>query len=162
MPHVFDHTPTTQEVFDEACRYFATTDGPSTVKRSYGENCRYRTEETGRACVAGHFIPDESYVPAMDGLVQLPEYKGGGSGVENLVLYLNDKLPSWFRAQLTLLKRLQSVHDEHSNWADEYSWDHAAVATHLSVVASSLALNPSAIEQVKARHVPAGWQSVEA
>ncbi|WP_439357875.1 hypothetical protein [Bradyrhizobium sp. DASA03007] len=162
MPHVFDHTPTAQEIFDQACVYFATTDGPSTRMRSYGDACLYRNNETGRECIAGHFIPDDKYSPAMDDLTQLGStYKGGGSGIENLLVYFAG-LPSWFAEHLPLLKSLQKVHDEHHNWTEDRSWNYAGLAISLNSVSAVHKLNPKAIEQVKARRVPAGWQSVEA
>lgn len=161
MPHVFDHEPTAQEVFDVACTYFATTAGPSTVAKSYGDSCRYRIAETKRECIAGHFIPDEMYSPEMDNLTLLDAYKGGGTGIENLLLYVGAKLPPWFRTHVRLLKKLQKIHDDQLNWTDDRGWHHGGVASMLSHLALSLNLDPSAIEQVKARHVPAGWQSVE-
>jgi hypothetical protein len=58
MPHIFDHTPTAQEVFDEACRFFATSPGPSTGTTlrmgTLHPDCMYRNPN-GRCCVAGHF-----------------------------------------------------------------------------------------------------------
>jgi hypothetical protein len=163
MPHIFDHTPTAQEIFDVACVYFATTEGPSAEKKSYGDACQYRQKLTGRECIAGHFIPDDSYDPAMDQLSLLNHYKGGGSGIQNLLVYFSDKLPAWFGQHLALLKSLQAVHDGTHNWTmDHQGWNYGAVAATLARIATSLELNPSAIEQVKARHVPAGWQSVEA
>jgi hypothetical protein len=166
MPHVFDHTPTAQEVFDEACRYFATTKGPSIVVRSHGENCRYRAPETGRTCIAGHFIPDENYVPAMDGLTLIDNYVGGGTGIENIVEYLGDKLPAWFRDRLPLLKRLQGIHDANTGWTADYRWDYAPLAHQLTLLAASLKLDDTAANQVRAliptQRVPVGWRSVEA
>jgi hypothetical protein len=161
MPHVFDHTPTAQEVFDVACVYFATTEGPSAQKKSYGDACQYRQKETSRECVAGHFIPDESYDPAMDQLSLLTEYKGGGSGIQNLMVYFGGKLPTWFGTHLGMLKSLQAIHDGTHNWTEVRGWNYGSVADMLSRIATSLELNPWAVEQVKARHVPAGWQSVE-
>lgn len=163
MPHVFDHTPTAQEVFDVACVYFATTAGPSTVAKSYGDTCRYRTEgPVRRECIAGHFIPDEMYSEEMDNLTLIGAYKGGGTGIENLMHYVGAKLPPWFREQLPLLKSLQKVHDEHHNWTDDKGWNYAGLGISLKSVAAAHKLNPSAVEQVEARYVPAGWQSVEA
>jgi hypothetical protein len=162
MPHVFNHTPTEQEIFDAACRYFATTEGPSSVKRSYGDACKYREKDTCRECIAGHFIPDDSYDPAMDDLTLLAEYKGGGAGIENLLVYFGAKLPSWFRTHLVLLNRLQKIHDGTHNWTDVRGWNYANVVTMLTHLADYLELDHSAIKQVKARRVPAGWQSVEA
>jgi len=161
MPHVFDHTPTAQEVFDQACAYFATTEGPSVVDRSYGTNCLYRAP-TGRECVAGHFIPNDCYDPAMDEMSLLPDYKGGGSGIGNVYTHLSRKLPSWFGEQLPLLSSLQKVHDECRNRTEDHRWIHSGVATMLSHLAITFNLNPSAIDQVRAKCVPAGWQSVEA
>jgi hypothetical protein len=61
-----------------------------------------------------------------------------------------------------LLKSLQAVHDGTHNWTmDHQGWNYGAVAATLARIATSLELNPSAIDQVKARHVPAGGQSVE-
>jgi hypothetical protein len=162
MPHVFDHTPTAQEIFDQACVYFATSPGPSTMPRSYGDTCRYRQTETKRECVAGHFIPDEMYVPAMDNLTLIDAYKGGGTGIENLWFYLRGKLPEWFGTHLGLLKSLQKVHDEQHNWTDHREWVYGGIAADLSRIATINNLNPSAIAQVEARKAPIGWQSVEA
>jgi hypothetical protein len=98
----------------------------------------------------------------MDQLSLLTEYKGGGSGIQNLLVYFGGKLPAWFRQHLGLLKALQNVHDGMHNWTDARCWNHASVADSLIGVATAAELNPWAIEQVKARIVPAGWQSVEA
>lgn len=163
MPHVFDHDPSAQEIFDQACVYFATTAGPSTTPKSYGDTCRYRTEgPVKRECVAGHFIPDEMYIPAMDNLTLIDAYRGGGTGIENLWLYLRAKLPAWFGSHLALLKSLQKVHDEQHNWTEHREWVFGAVAAQLTRVANIHNLNPSAVAQVEARKVPLGWQSVEA
>lgn len=157
MPHVFDHTPTSQEVFNASCVFFATSAGPSVV----GDMCRYRFGD--RCCAAGYFIPDDKYDPRMDSMSEMPGYEicSGGNALPNLLKHFGDTLPSWFRAHANLLKALQVVHDEHDNWiADQ--WNYRALAEHLRILANRLNLDPTAIEQVDERaKFPAGWNVVE-
>jgi hypothetical protein len=113
MPFLFDHTPTAQEVFDEACNYFATSAGPSRTARvpsaGINDRCLYRGPDD-RCCVAGHFLPDGPYLKKMD-----------ETDNSAIFTFINDAnydefLPSWFSQHRHLLTSLQNVHDDHSNW----------------------------------------------
>jgi transposase-like protein len=158
MPHIFDHTPTAQEVFDEACSYFATSPGPSIVpNRQLGGNkydCAYRATD-GRVCVAGHFLPDESYLPQMDD----PELHPDGSDVKSLVKHYGYRIPAWFRDHRSLLKELQTIHDNEWNWAGN-TWNISHLVKNLKDLAVELNLSADAVEQVVKHEF--NWDAVPA
>ncbi|MGX9944909.1 hypothetical protein ACTG4Q_20825 [Bradyrhizobium denitrificans] len=149
MPHVFDHTPSAQEVFDEACRYFATSPGPSqgeTIRDgAMHPDCVYRSPE-GRVCVAGHFLPDAAYVPEMDD----PERFTDGSDVKAMVNHYSDRIPAWWAQHKWLLKNLQSVHDDEQTWNGK-SWRIPGLVDRLEEFAYDHKLDPKAIDQVRQR-----------
>jgi hypothetical protein len=165
MPHVFDHRPTAQEVFDAACTFFATTAGRSMIWLANGDgnNCKYR--DRGRCCAVGYFIPDDLYSPEMDDHASYDD----GTDVTELVRVFGDKLPDWFAEHKGLLKRLQGVHDAASCWTamrhDEDGrpfWNHLALHDTLSDLAASLGLSTPKLSMIYQPDVPAGWASVEA
>ncbi|MHC2249971.1 hypothetical protein [Bradyrhizobium elkanii] len=159
MPHLFDKTPTAQQVFDAACAFFASSAGPST---GLDDICLYR-DPTGRCCVAGNFIPDDKYDPRMDDMSEMPLYKPntGGNALNNLIEHFGQVVPPWFKEHQRLLTRLQSVHDERDNWFHR-GWDYDRLADHLKGVASLFKLDVSAIEPVAERgRIPHGWNVVE-
>lgn len=58
---------TNETFFEEAYRYASTMEKPSFELLDncpYGNGCLYRKESN--TCLAGHFIPDEMYVPKME------------------------------------------------------------------------------------------------
>ncbi|MGJ4945128.1 hypothetical protein ACQR1W_31520 [Bradyrhizobium sp. HKCCYLS1011] len=152
MPHVFDHTPTEQEVFDEACRYFATSPGPSTNDRGFGNNaCLYRNDRGG-CCVAGHFIPDEVYDRRMDNLEN-------GTSISSVLRAFSRVLPHWFAGRIKLLGELQDIHDDHILcWAERSRpwriWNYMALANRLNNLAIDRGLSPAAVDLVRAK-IPA-------
>lgn len=161
MPHIFDHKPSAQEVFDEACRYFATSPGPSLGEKirpgSNSYECVYRAPN-GRTCVAGHFLPDAAYIPQMDD----PERFTDGSDVKAMINHYSDRIPAWWADHRMLLKNLQSTHDNEQCWLGGAAWRYPSLADHLEDVAHDHKLDPKAIEQVRARTpAPKGWDMVE-
>lgn len=156
MPHVFDHTPTAQEVFDAACAFFATSPGPSTGETvrlgRLAPDCLYRSAN-GRTCVAGHFLPDEVYLPAMDD----PDKFSDGSDVNALVRHYGDRVPAWWAGHKALLRELQIIHDAENNWFED-GWHAGQLAGALRRLASDEGLKPDAVQQVAIRN----WTSVEA
>jgi hypothetical protein len=166
MPHVFDHRPTEQEVFDAACTFFATSPGPSVLLFENGGNqCKYHQPETGRACAAGYFIPDDVYEPGMDD----PERYDDLTDVRGLNKYFGEKLPVWFAEHQRLLMRLQNCHDDSDHWTGQgVGWRYKRVTSRLEEIARTMQLGMDAIEQVRAlipeaqREVPAGWREVQA
>jgi hypothetical protein len=151
MPHAFDHRPTAQEVFDEACRFFATSPGPAVVLLDNvgGNQCRYRHGD--RCCAAGHFVPDDSYTPDMDHA----EFYEGDTDVNGLIKEFGARLPSWFNEHARLLRGLQRVHDNSDNWVNKHGdgWNPAGLVISLIGLAGRLGLYPTAIEQVRNRPV---------
>lgn len=147
MPHVFDHTPTAQEVFDAACKFFATTPGPSVKPRpgSLGEwNCVYRGDG-GKPCVAGYFIPDEVYLPEMDE----PALFDDGTTIDKLVGRYPGKLPAWMTTHSDLLRSLQKIHDDQWNWIlDASGWHYSRVAEQLADLAGDYHLDTKAAQAV--------------
>ncbi|WFU52260.1 hypothetical protein QA639_21365 [Bradyrhizobium pachyrhizi] len=159
MPHVFEHTPTAQEVFDAACAFFASSPGPSS---GLDDICLYR-DPTGRSCVAGNFVPDDNYDPRMDDMSVMPNYKphSGGNSVNNLIEHFGETIPAWFRQHQKLLVQLQSVHDQRDNWRRR-EWNYEMVSGHLQNVAAVNGLKREAIQHVAARaNIPSGWNVVE-
>ena len=154
MTYVFDHAPTKQEVFDQACTYFATSPGPSVDDAA----CKYRNK-TGRCCVAGYFIPDDKYLPGMDNMP-------GGNWVSILVRTFPDHVPTWFQQHEDLLRHLQSTHDRHDCRTPSNGWEYASLAKTLTQVAAKEQLDDTAVNQVRAlvptQRLPVGRQSVEA
>ena len=149
MPHTFTEIPTRQQIFDEACRFFATSPGPSLVIFSDGggHNCRYRSDE-GRCCAAGHFIPDDVYVVEMDEA----ETYDSSTDLKNLMRVYGDRLPAWFVEHKAFLERLQKVHDDSDCWttADHAGakWRYDRVLKRLRDLARDQQLHPAATEQV--------------
>lgn len=146
--HIFDHTPTAQEVFDAACAFFATSPGPSAIRSTStgtGHECVYRGD-SGRVCVVGYFLPDEAYVDDMDD----PGKFTDGSDVRALVKHYGDRVPAWFATHVELLKRIQScVHDDESNWSPSMNgWDRTYVAMSLQSVARDFGLKADAIDAI--------------
>jgi hypothetical protein len=153
MPHVFDHRPTAQEVFDASCTFFATQSGPA-IDRSA---CRYRAGD--RCCAAGYFIPDDKYHPGMDNM-------SGGNAVWNIVRIYGDVLPGWFGEHERLLARLQGVHDSYdSRRILQKDWNYPNVARGLRDIAESFLLDDKAVEQIDGLDMtgtaPSGWDVVE-
>ncbi len=149
MPHIFDHEPSAQEVFDQACVFFATSEGPSAIpstRNCAGYECVYRRDD-GRVCVAGYFLPDESYDPDMDD----PESSSDGSDVHALVKHYGDQIPSWFGQHVELLKQLQQIHDNEFHWTADHAWNYAELIRDLDVVADDNGLTKVAIDQVRAK-----------
>lgn len=66
--------------------------------------CLYRGPE-GLKCNVGFWIPDASYVPAME-----------GETVPNLLLIHKSRLPMWAPEHEVTLRQLQKVHDDSRNW----------------------------------------------
>jgi hypothetical protein len=164
MPHVFDHRPTAQEVFDAACTFFATTPGPSIIllDEGRGNNCKYR--DRGRCCAVGHFILDDRYSPEMDDHASYTD----GTNVSELLRVFGHRLPDWFAEHSKLLSRLQDVHDHNSNWTwkvDDQArpyWNHREVHDSLNGLARTLKLETPNLSQVYQTDIPAGWAEVEA
>ncbi|WP_315729859.1 hypothetical protein [Bradyrhizobium sp. SZCCHNRI2010] len=151
LRHTFDHTPTAQEVFDQACVFFANSEGPSAIKSarrgtSNGYDCVYRNPD-GRVCVAGYFLPDSSYDDEMDD----PELFTDGSDVRSLVKHFSDKVPSWFGKHVDLLKQLQQVHDDETNWTHDRHWDYTQLTGSLIFTADEFGLNHAAVQQVRSK-----------
>jgi hypothetical protein len=151
MPFLFDHRPSEQEVFDEACRYFATTAGPSLKPRAPEQGvahfCMYRSP-TGGCCVAGHFIPDGPHTGVFDA--------ADASSISAIIRSFPDDVPSWFPAHSRLLLHLQEIHDDQSNWEHcdgAETWKHQAVRLAMSDLARQRFLMDTAVTQIGA--VPA-------
>lgn len=139
MPHVFDHRPTAQEVFDAACTFFTTQPGPAIVVAA----CKYRTGS--RCCAAGYFIPDDKYQPGMDNM-------DGGNGVRNLIDLYGAVLPNWFGEHTQLLSRLQNVHDSYDSrraWTDDWNYENLAKA--MRDVADDFLIDASAVAKIEER-----------
>lgn len=150
MPHAFDHTPTRQDIFDEACRFFATSAGPSIVIFDHGggHNCRYRSDE-GRCCAVGHFIPEDIYVVEMDEA----ESYDSSTDMPNLMRMFGDRLPAWFGEHNAFLQRLQKIHDDADCWTTrDYpsaKWRYDRVVERLrSLVREAGNIDGGAIRQV--------------
>jgi hypothetical protein len=152
-PHVFDHTPTRQEVFDEACNFFATSAGPS-INSENDRNkagCLYRGPE-GRACVAGYFIPDDAY----DSKMESGDNINSGSGISNIWKRYPDRLPAWIGDNLSLLTELQGTHDNDDCRSATKAahglpgWHHPELRRLLKIVADLFNLNATAIERIGA------------
>lgn len=95
-----------QEIFNTIATHLFTQGGRAT---EYSENvkrdiCLYRTEG-GRKCAIGCLIPDDAYIPRME-----------GQGIGGLMLHFVHLLPVWFSPNKELLGQLQSVHDAPSSW----------------------------------------------
>ncbi|WP_316207452.1 hypothetical protein [Bradyrhizobium sp. SZCCHNR3118] len=148
-PHIFDHEPTPQEIFDQACVFFATSPGPSSKESeiSSTNTCMYR-DGSGRMCVAGYFMTNESYLPEMD-----EDNEGDGSDVKTIVKHYPDRVPAWFANNVDLLRGLQGLHDSENNWLPGLKWDYPELVGDLLLFAEIRDLKPDAIEQVRA-HIP--------
>lgn len=90
---------TPQEIFDTVVTHLRSM--PRQSKNNYGP-CKYRSFD-GLKCAVGCLIPDELYTPKME-----------GGDVESL--YDNFDLPH--EEHLSLLLRLQAMHDEKFYWGD--------------------------------------------
>lgn len=126
VPTVFDHEPSTQEIFDAACRHFAAQKRQSKI----GHYCLYRMDaENGDkcACGVGHFIPDYAYSPYMErhDVHHVTKYNG---------------VPPWFINNINFLLRLQVAHDQTS--------DLDGLKRRLTSIAEDLGLNGKEIEQI--------------
>lgn len=139
MPHVFDHIPTKQEVFDASCDFFATQPGPAISELG---SCVYRTGD--RVCAAGNFIPDQVYHPAMDKM-------DGSTGIGNLISNFGDVLPSWFVSYERMLMDLQQVHDIPPHHRNGSEWNYSAVAKAMHGVADYHKLDDSAVAKIEQR-----------
>lgn len=91
-----------QEIFDTIVQHLHDT--PRQAANSTGL-CRYRTED-GLKCAVGTLITDEEYEPRMDKLGVVTEVHREGL------------LPERLTSHVSLLRRLQSVHDDHMNWLE--------------------------------------------
>lgn len=138
MPYVFDHDPSQQEIFDEACNHFAKQ--KRRAKDHLG--CAYRGahipgDPPPCECAVGHFLPD----PKFDGDAGYRK-EMERQGVENLWNSdMREYLPSWFGRQLDLLCRLQRCHDVSSSTNE--------LLTALCSCAAEFRLADCAIGQIK-------------
>ncbi len=112
----FNPNSTPQEIYDEIKNAAEAGSFPS----QKNSECLYRCED--RACLFGIFIPDSRYSPVLEGLTSQAvfdkntQYYDGSQCLPlgNLALNRED-YPTFFfvknRIDETLIKRLQSVHD---------------------------------------------------
>lgn len=94
-----------QEIFDTVARHIFKQGVPGGYTNE--ENffcCQYRGEE-GTSCAVGCLIPDEVYVPYME-----------GNDAESLIENYYDDLPPWMHLNRGLLGSLQNVHDFLPAW----------------------------------------------
>lgn len=135
-------TMTPQIIFDQAVEHLFKQGGPSID--FFSGACLYRHPSTGRKCVVGFFIPDESYHATMDKGPQ-----GNSLDVYCLVNSFSTDVPSWFEDHTPLLASLQVAHDaeECRSATEDGGWNVPALRDFLLDIASEHALDPSAVDR---------------
>lgn len=108
---------TAQQLFDQVVSHLRTQGKPCYSSVSGG--CAYRGQN-GLKCAIGALIPDEAYLPRMEGL------DAGG-----ILQFLPDTLKQEFAAHNTLLISLQKVHDEYPPIGWEQQLQRVANVYHL-------------------------------
>lgn len=122
-------TLTHQEIFDISTTALL-KQGKAAFEPYFG--CRYRTTD-GLKCAVGHLIPDDAYVPEME-----------GNGVDGAA----ETFPAAFAnletnaETLDLLRRLQGAHDLHLTNEDPDRW-----CMDLKVIAKDFNLSTKVLDQ---------------
>lgn len=94
-----------QEIFDTVARHIFKQGVPGGEPNPEGLFfCQYRGVG-GTSCAVGCLIPDEVYVPSME-----------GNDAEGLIDNHLDVLPSWMSEHVGMLASLQNVHDFLPAW----------------------------------------------
>lgn len=118
-----------QEIFDTVVRHLA-QQGTQSVSKDV-ILCAYRGVG-GRKCAAGVLIPDESYVPAMEGMK-----------ARNLPLKFD--LPEWFIENVSLIQGLQIAHDREWLADDDHPDPDKRLVARLNLIAEMCGLNSSVV-----------------
>lgn len=132
---------TMQQEFDAVVLHLFKQGKPASTFHSYPQSnggyatCHYRkleTDGTVSMCAVGCRIPDNVYVPQMDG-IDAPDIDGVGTGVAELVKNFGPLLPPEIKAYENMFAALQSAHDSY--------FDSIAMLTgQLELVASKFGL----------------------
>jgi hypothetical protein len=106
-----------QELFDTSVNALRKQGKKSTYSDNSGSVCQYRAPD-GCKCAIGHLIPDDEYMPIMEGM-----------DVHGIFRFLNDKRKMEFVNNENLLYTLQNIHDNYNvaEWEAQWKW----VATRL-------------------------------
>ncbi len=111
---------TEQDIFDFVCVKLVEQGGPSRGLNSRGQNrCLYRGLN-GRKCAAGHFIPDERYVPEIE---------------NRNIRTLSSRLLEEVQPHVKFLAKLQRLHDWSLGGTDE-EWFAAWTPTMLELASA--------------------------
>lgn len=94
---------TAQEVFNSVLFHLRFQDGRSRLPAL--NLCAYRSEN-GKRCAVGLFIPNAEYGPHLEEM-----------GVGGLLGVVEGPIKEFIAAHLSLLKKLQQVHDAWANWS---------------------------------------------
>jgi hypothetical protein len=132
-----------QEIFDEACRYFAAADGMCIPDARYtGDTagCRYLIRTSGKRCVGGHMIEIETHADEN----VLVTFSGSFD-------WLNEQHRITDNAEATrLIGELQRVHDSNGSWAGSL-WGHGRFSQRgwdrLLAIAADRGLDTSVLEE---------------
>ena len=134
---------TPQQVFDTVARHLLLQKG-----RAYDEGaCQYRDKQ-GRKCAIGCLIPDEMYLPDMEGMGVL-SLLDHFSQVKDL---FDDTLIRPYFVGAGLLTALQTVHDGRSFWSDNKFNSHGVA--ELRLLAKEHALSTTVLDD----HVKEGFR----
>jgi hypothetical protein len=123
---------TPQEIFDTVARHLF-TQGTQAFDADVAR-CQYRGPN-GTKCAVGCLIPDEAYDPEMEGWIAKALWQA-----------FKDKpgFPQWAAAEVSLLVRLQGVHDTAYAWENESS-----LRSMLAEVAATYGLNDGVLDGLK-------------
>jgi hypothetical protein len=128
----------TQEIFDTVARHLFKQGHPAIAMRRYKaedfatepkEECVYRAPN-GDKCAAGVIIPDDLYVPEME-----------GKAIYAALNECSHTPPRWMIDNLPLMEALQEVHDAPPNWKTDAKMKH-----ELWEVADRFGLDPAVLD----------------
>lgn len=120
-----------QEAFDRIANHIFTQG-----ERAYteGDGCQYRTK-TGLKCAVGALIPDEDYYP----------------GMERISLFeISQKVEALRGLDISMLRSLQTVHDDRFNWASSET-----IKSALRNVGDRYELNTDVLNHLEFHHADA-------